>query len=91
MEKVDMDKLTDIYKNINKARPVGRHGEAKSGVNFLPHITPSPEIPAAKKPAVIHASRLAIKTLLSFLVVGSMLAKAKYLSPLSTPSSRIPA
>jgi len=84
-----MDKL--IYININKARPLGRHGEAKSGVNFLPHITPSPEIPAAKKPAIMHASRLTIKTLLSFLKVGSMLVTAEYLSPLSTPSSRIPA
>jgi len=91
LERIDMSKLTYTYKNINIARPVGRHGEAKSGVKFLPHITPSPEIPAAKKPALIHASRFAIILLLFFVKVGSMLATAEYLSPLSTPSSRIPA
>jgi len=84
-----MNIILDINRNINKAHPVGRHGEAKNKVTFLPHITPSPEIPAAKITAFMHASRFGILIFLS--KVGSMIYSAKQLSPLSTPSSRVPA
>jgi hypothetical protein len=84
-----MDIILDINKKQNKAHPVGRHVEAKNKVKFLPHITPSPEIPAAKITAFMHASRFKILIFLS--KVGSMIYSAKQLSPLSTPSSRVPA
>ncbi|MGC8846083.1 MAG: hypothetical protein ACP5QY_09565, partial [Candidatus Hydrogenedens sp.] len=48
MQRIDMNIRFDINRNKNKAHPVGRHDEAKNKVKFLPHITPSPEIPAAK-------------------------------------------
>jgi len=89
LQKIDMNIISDINRNKNIAHPVGRHGEAKNKVTFLPHITPSPEIPAAKITALIHASRLKILLFLS--KVGSMIYSAKQLSPLSTPSSRVPA
>ncbi len=90
LQKIDMKKnILQIKTIYNIAHPVGRHGEAKNNVKFLPHITPSPEIPAAKITALIHASRLSI--LIFLCKVGSMLKTAKQLSPLSTPSSRVPA
>lgn len=89
MQKIDMNIILQINTNNYLAHPVGRHGEAKNNVKFLPHITPSPEIPAAKITALIHASRFRIWIFLC--KVGSMLKTAKQLSPLSTPSSRVPA
>jgi len=86
-----MKTFFEINKTKIKAHPVGRHDEAINNVKFLPHITPSPEIPAAKITALIHASRLTITIMIFLCKVGSMLYTAKKLSPLSTPSSRVPA
>jgi len=74
MQRVNMKISKSIINNVLElAHPSRRHGGAKRNVRFLPHITPSPEIPAAKNLAIIHASRLMIQR--SLYKVGSMLKR----------------
>ncbi len=87
MREINMDTIFNIQ--INMPTLSGGMVKQKNNVKFLPHITPSPEIPAAKITALIHTSRLNM----IFLSTGGSMIKntAKQLSPLSTPSSRVPA